>query len=98
MGALRNLLHLTAVMFALMLPLANTPGFSSNLFFGGAVPDTAPIIIIVIMLDVMMSQIWKSDATPERVMQLNFTIKVHCVVALILLVSFVAIIVPGMVP
>jgi hypothetical protein len=100
MGILRNLLHVTALVFALLMPLANGPDYSGNwdLFFSGVLPATAPIIIIVIMLDVMMSHVWKDAATEERLAELNLIIKTHCIVALVLLLSFLTIFLPVLMP
>ena len=96
MGALRNLLLGVAVIFIFLMPFASTPVYSDewDLFFSGVLPATAPIIIIVLMLDVMMSQIWKDAASAERIQQLNFIIKTNCLVAFILLLAFLSIFLP----
>ncbi len=95
-GILRNLLHATAVMFIILMPFARAPGYTDdwNLFFAGVLPATAPILIILMMLDTMMCQVWKDGETPERVAQLNFTIKAHLVFAGALLVAFLSIFLP----
>lgn len=100
MGILRNLLHITALVFAVLMPFANSPNYSGNwdLFFSGVLPATAPILIIVLMLDVMMSHVWKDAATPQRLAELNLIIKTHCVVALVLLLSFLTIFLPVLAP
>jgi hypothetical protein len=98
-GLLRNLLHGTAVVFIILIPMASLPDYSDqwNLFFSGVLPATAPIIIILIMMDVMMTQIWKDGASPERTQELNFIIKAHLVVALALLLSFLTIFLPTLI-
>ncbi len=95
-GLLRNLLHGVAVIFIILMPFANAPGYTSewNLFFAGVLPATAPIIMIVMMLDVMMCQVRKDGETPERIEHLNFIIKTHLIVALILLIAFLSIFLP----
>ena len=100
MGVLRNLLHLSAVLFTVLMPLALGSGYTDNwdLFFTGVVPATSPIILIVIMLDMMMCRIRKSDALPEQVAQLNFTIRVHQMVGVLLTASFLAVFLPVLVP
>ena len=100
MGFLRNLLQGTALIAALLMPMANLPGYTNdwNLFFGGVLPAVAPLLIIVLMLDVMMSKVWKDGASDERTAELNFIIRAHCVVALILGVSFLTIFLPVLVP
>ncbi|MCZ6501431.1 MAG: hypothetical protein O6945_02835 [Gammaproteobacteria bacterium] len=96
MGALRNLLLSVAVAFIFLMPFASAPVYSDewDLFFGGVLPATAPIIIIVLMLDVMMSQVWKDAASQERIQQLNFIIKTNCLVAFTLLLAFLSIFFP----
>ena len=98
-GLLRNGLHGLALVFIILMPMASFPGYNDqwDLFFGGVLPATAPIIIILIMLDVMMSQIWKDGATQERLDHLNFIIKTHLVVALALLLAFLSIFLPVMI-
>jgi hypothetical protein len=95
-GLLRNLLHGVAVMFIILMPFATSPGYTSDwsLFFAGVLPATAPIVIIVMMLDVMMCQVWKDGETPEKTEHLNFIIKTHLVVALGLLIAFLSIFLP----
>ena len=64
MGALRNLLHASAVISTLLLPFARTIDYSDDwsLFFAGILPAISPIIVILIGLDTMMSSIWRADA------------------------------------
>ncbi len=99
MGVLRNLLQLLALIFAALMPFSGMPGYSDDwdLFFSGVLPASAPIVIIVLMLDVMMTQIWKDGETPERIAELNFIIKAHCIVALVLLIAFLSIFLPVLV-
>jgi len=96
MGFLRNGLHLIALLFAALMPFAGSPDYSGNwdLFFGGILPATAPIIVIVIGLDIMMSSIWKSDATPERVALLNQVITAHLIIGGILLAAWLIVFLP----
>jgi uncharacterized membrane protein len=95
-GLLRNLLHGVAVMYIILMPFASAPEYSSewNLFFAGVLPATAPIVIILMMLDVMMCQVWKDGEPPEKTEHLNFIIKTHLVVALALLIAFLSIFLP----
>lgn len=97
-GVLRNLLLGVAVIFIFLLPFASSPVYSDewDLFFSGVLPATAPIIIIVLMLDVMMSQIWKDAASQERIDQLNFIMKTNALVAFILLLAFLSIFLPAL--
>ncbi len=99
MGALRNLLHSVALIFTVLMPLASSPDYSAgwNLFFSGILPATAPLIVIVIGLDIMMSQIWKSDAEEARVIQLNTIIKTHLVFGGLLLGSWLLVFLPKLI-
>jgi hypothetical protein len=96
MGALRNLLHLLAISFTLLMPFADNPGYAGgwNLFFSGILPATAPIIVIVIGLDIMMSQVWKSEATEERIQALGNIITMHLIIGGILLASWLVVFLP----
>ncbi len=96
MGALRNLLHGVALTFTLLMPFASSPDYSArwDLFFSGILPATAPLIVIVIGLDVMMSQIWKSDADQAAVARLNRIIATHLVVGGLLLGSWLIVFLP----
>ena len=98
MGPLRNILHGAALLCTLLMPFAGSPGYSENqvLFFSGILPATSPIIVIVIGLDVMMSNIWKSDAEPERVAQLNTIIRAHLIFGGALLTAWLAVFLPAL--
>ncbi len=98
MGALRNLLHGTALIFTLLLPFAIAPDYAGNwdLFFSGVLPATAPIIVIVIGLDMMMTQIWKSDASEEKLRHLNAIMKAHLIVGGMLLAAWLAVFLPAL--
>jgi hypothetical protein len=64
MGLLRILLHLLAFAFILILPFAepswNPQGW--DLILGAVVPALAPMIFIIIMLDVLMCKVFQTDA------------------------------------
>ena len=97
MGFLRNLLHGTAALFTLLMPFATGPSYSDswNLFFSGILPATAPIIVIVIGLDTMMSSIWRSDSDdPERILHLTRVIRAHQFFGGILLFAWLAVFLP----
>ena len=99
MGPLRNMLHGAAIIFALLMPFARGPQYTDSwhLFFSGILPATAPIIVIVIGLDLMMSSIWKSEASPERIEHLNSIIKAHLIVGGALLASWLLVFLPVLV-
>ena len=96
MGILRNMLHCTAIVFALLMPFARDPQYSDswNLFFGGILPATGPIIVIIIGLDLMMSKIWKAEASAERIEHLNGIIRAHLIVGGALLASWLLVFLP----
>lgn len=99
MGALRNGLHIIAVAFILMMPFAHGPQYSDswNLFFGGILPATAPLVVIVIGLDIMMSSIWKSDADAEQALHLDRIIRTHQIIGGILLLAWLTVFLPVLV-
>ena len=99
MGFLRNMLHCTAIVFAFLMPFARDPQYSDswNLFFSGILPAVAPIIVIVIGLDLMMSKIWKSEATEDRIEHLNSIIRAHLIVGGALLASWLLVFLPDLV-
>ena len=98
MGPLRNGLHLIALSFALLMPLADGPGYKSdwNLFFEGILPALSPLIVIIIGLDIMMSNIWKSEAEAERVEHFNRIIFTHWIVGGILLLAWLSVFLPAL--
>ncbi|MFP6807728.1 MAG: hypothetical protein VB957_11200 [Pseudomonadales bacterium] len=99
LGVLRNLLHGLAVLFIILMPFASAPGYTDewNLFFAGVLPATAPILIILIMMDVMMCQVWKDGESPERIAYFNFAIKSHLCVAGALLLAFLSMFLPALI-
>lgn len=100
MGPLRNLLHGTAALFALLTLFARAPGYSGawEVFFTGVLPATAPIIVIVIGLDIMMSSVWRSDAmaTADTARAQRFTriIRAHYLFGGVLLGVWLAVFLP----
>ncbi len=97
MGPLRNLLHGTALLLTLLMPFAQEPNYASdnwNLFFGSILPAIAPIVVIVIMQDILLSHIWKSDADEIRITHLNKIIKLHLLIGGLLLAAWLAIFLP----
>lgn len=100
MGFLRNMLQLSGLVFALLMPISGLPNYTSewNLFFNGVVPAMAPLIVILIMLDVMMSHIWKDGESEERIAELNFIMRCHLIVAGLLLLAFLGMFLPVLLP
>lgn len=90
------MLHGIALLFTVLLPFAQGPSYSDNwdLFFSGILPATAPIVVIVIGLDIMMSKIWKSDASPEETKRLDFIIRSHLIIGGILLAAWLTVFLP----
>ena len=100
MGLLRNLLHLTALVFALLMPFAKGPEYTDNwnLFFAGILPATGPIIVIIIGLDTMMSSIWKSDTEdPAEIARFQSIIRTHQLLGGFLLLSWMTVFLPDLV-
>lgn len=99
MGVLRNGLHGIAVLFTLLMPFAGGPDYSDtwDLFFSGILPATAPIVVVLIGLDIMMCSIWRSEATAERAAVLSSIIRTHWVVGAVLLGAWLAVFLPVLV-
>ena len=97
LGALRSMLQATALVLTLLMPLAWPPDRSAedwNMFFDGILPAIAPIVVIVILLDIMMSHIWKSDADEPSIIRLNQIIKAHLLVGGLLLAAWLGYFLP----
>jgi len=65
MGLLRNLLHMLAASFVFILPFSEPTWHPQGvqIILGAVIPALAPMIVIVIMLDTLMSKVFQSDAT-----------------------------------
>ncbi len=87
MGPLRNMLDGLAVVFILILPFSEPKRVLQgwDLFFGGVIPATAPIVFIILMFDVMMCQIMKSDGDAAVIARFNLIVKTHVSLGIVLL-------------
>ncbi len=87
LGALRSMLVGSAIFIILCMPLADVTMSPEGWGWlrSAALPAAAPIIFMVLMLDLMMCQILKSDADAERRAQLSFASKVYLVISVILI-------------
>ena len=103
MGALRNLLHGAALLFMLMMPLAIEPGYTANwssnwhLFFSGVLPATAPLVVIVIAFDIMMSRIRQADADEADRQRYSLIMRTHLIVGGALLAAWLAVFLPALI-
>jgi hypothetical protein len=90
MGALRLLLQALALLIAVLMLFADIslPPRGWGLLFGVVLPASAPIVLMVLMLDVLMCLVLKSDAAPSRRSQLNFALGVHLLFIGLLLVTW----------
>lgn len=87
MGTLRNLLQALALVFIAMLPFSEPSRVLEGwqLVTGGIIPATAPLVFIVMMFDVMMANVLKGEAEPERAVVLRRTIRTNLTLGLILI-------------
>ena len=87
-GALRLLLQGAAFVFILALPFAE-PAWQptgADILMGAVVPAMAPIMFILLMLDVLMCVIWKSDSSDDlEIARFAFTIKANLTVGGVLI-------------
>ncbi|RFA29831.1 hypothetical protein CAI21_08315 [Alkalilimnicola ehrlichii] len=67
LGVLRLMLLGASLFTVFMVGLVDTASYESNwdLFRGGVVPAMAPILFLLIMFDVLMAKVWKSEAKAE---------------------------------
>lgn len=91
-GALRLILQAAAVLVIFILPFAE-PGWhpkGADIFLGAVIPAIAPILFILLMLDVMMCAIWKADSQIEaEVLRFGFAIKAHLFVGGLLILFWI---------
>ena len=103
MGALRNLLHGTALLFTVLMPLALMPnsgaGWASNwqLLFSGILPATAPLVVIVIGFDIMMCKIQQADAGEAERHRYRLINRSHLIFGGLLLAAWLAIFLPALI-
>ena len=99
MGLLRNVLHGTALFLSIMMPVSMIQINSEwwSLLVLGALPALAPIIVIIIGLDIMMSSIWKSDASEGKLDYYNKVIRSHLRFGGLLFLSWLIVFLPKMI-
>ena len=99
MGPLRNLLHATALLLSFMMPVSILQIESEPLalIFLGALPAIAPIIVIIIGLDIMMTSIWKTEAASQDESRYREIIRAHIFFGGVLLFSWLAAFLPRMI-
>jgi hypothetical protein len=87
MGALRILLDALALLIVVLMPFADVslPPRGWGLLFGTVLPAAAPMVLMVLMLDVLMCLVLKNDAGPARRSQLDFALGVHLLLIVLLL-------------
>lgn len=98
MGFLRNLLQGSAFASTLLLPFARTIDYSGdwNLFFAGILPAVSPILVVLLGLDIMVSNIWRADAegNEERIHHFSRIIRANQIFGGMLLLMWLAVFLP----
>ena len=61
---------------------------SRGLFFDSVLPAVTPLVFIVILLDMLMSQVWKAEADPAKITLLNKIIVTHSLINTLLLATW----------
>jgi hypothetical protein len=56
---------------------ATLPPYGWGLLFGSVVPAAAPIVFMVLMLDLMMCLVLRVDADKQRRTRLGFAVQLH---------------------
>ena len=90
LGVLRSLLVALTFLVIAAMPFADVTASPAGwgIIKSAVLPAAGPIVFMVLMLDVMMSQIFKADATEQQRKDLNFAIKVYGLVTAMLIVSW----------
>ena len=91
MGVLRNLMHLLAIIFILILPFAEPqwhPEGGWELLMGAMIPATAPIIFIVMMFDLLILKVMRSGADETRLEIEGLITRTHLVTGGLLLLMW----------
>ena len=91
-GTLRILLQGLAVALIFVVPFAEPSWHPDGweIVLGAVIPAVAPISFILLMLDVMMCAVWKSDSSDAtEVSRLGFAIKTHLVVGAVLILLWI---------
>lgn len=93
MGVLRVMLHALAYLLILILPFSD-PSWNpqdTSLIMGAVIPALAPIVAILIMMDVMMCKILQSDAQDEQVkLSYRNIVRANLVTAFLLFAIWIA--------
>lgn len=91
MGLLRLLLHALTLLIIVLMPFADVslPPRGWGLLFGVVLPAAAPMVLMVLMLDLLMCLVLKNDADPARRSQLNFALGMHLLFIGLLLLTWV---------
>ena len=87
MGALRLMLTALALLLVVLMPWADVTMEPEGwgLFRGAVLPAAAPIVFMLVMLDLLMCQVLKVEADPGRRRDLNRISLVHLCSGLLLL-------------
>ena len=91
-GTLRVLLQSVAVALILVVPFAEPRWHPDGweIILGAVIPAVAPISFILLMLDVMMCAVWKSDSSDAtEIARLGFAIKTHLLVGAVLILLWI---------
>ena len=91
MGTLRVMLAALALLIAMGMPWANVSLSPEGwgLLRSAVLPAAAPMVFMLVMLDLLMCQVLKIDAVPERRRDLNRISLIHVLLGLTLLASWV---------
>lgn len=93
MGGMRYMLHGLAIAFMIVLPFAeptwNPRGW--DVVLGAVVPAVSLLVFIVIMLDVLMSKVFQSDAQDTAVKNhYGFIVKANLGIAILLMLFWLS--------
>lgn len=91
MGALRLMLASLALLVAASMLWADVTAVPQGwgLIRSAVLPAAAPMVFMVVLLDLLMCQVLKSDASPQRRRDLNWVSLVYLVLVALLAVGWV---------
>lgn len=90
LGVLRTALLIGSVLVMLMAPDGDTRTIYEGMGFVETVvvPTLAPLFLVGLLLDALMSRVWMSDSTPDEVARLRVIIRSELLVALVLVIAY----------
>ncbi|SEP09693.1 hypothetical protein [Aquisalimonas asiatica] len=90
LGVLRAALIVGSVIVMVMAPAGDAQTVYEGMGFVETVvmPTLAPLFLVGLLLDALMSRVWMSDNTPDEVARLRLIIRSELLVSLVLVIAY----------